>query len=379
MSPFCPLPPSPRIRGSYPGLRAACPLGAWRRRALAALLLASKLGAPTSAWGAVAAAAEALRGSATSGAVEAPASTSKPTPTPRLQAWCVHQLGTACLTFVPAGHGHNSASAWIVQAPSGRYFYKATGLDGVDAAFVRTVANNVRAAELGFGPAVAGVDEDGGGLLLAFVEGELGQASPEAIAAFRRPALAALHQLHAATSTGRDVPDDAAEAHAACRALHRAADATGRAPGWTTLAARLCHGTTVALQRVRRPLGQLHNDPNPRNMVRQGPVVHLLDWDSLGYGDPLQDVALYALEHGLDVSDLPALLEDYQGDTDGLDRLQLYLARLHARRLLTLVVGMPWDVAEAQATHLAHYADLLARDELVLGPLPLAAGASADD
>ena len=281
-------------------------------------------------------------------------------------AWIAQQVGTRALRFAPSGEGFHSHGSFFVTAPGARYFYKQVPLAGGPegaAERARVVANNLEAAQLGFGAEVVAHEEAAGALLLAFVEGEVGSEAPDAVARFRLPTLKTLRELHRTTAAGTEMASDSVTQHGRCNALHmRAATVADASPRLLARAVTVCHAATARLAAMPRPSTRVHNDPNPRNLVLARGVVHLLDWDTLSWGDPLHDLALYALQHSIEVKDLPALLVDYQADEEGLDRLQLYLARLHAQRYLTLLVGMRWDEPQARCRQLQAYADFLRDD-----------------
>lgn len=281
-------------------------------------------------------------------------------------AWLVQQLGTDALRFRPSGDGFHSHGSFFVATPAARYFYKQVPLGpGPDGATVRArvFANNAEAAQLGFGAEVVAQDEASGALLLAFVDGEVGSEIPDAVARFRLPTLKTLRELHQTTAAGTGVVNDAVAQHGRCNALHlRAAAVADASPPLLARAVTLCHAATARLAAMPRPLARVHNDLHPRNLVLARGVVHLLDWDTLGWGDPLHDLALYALQHSIEANELLPLLVDYQADEDGLDRLQLYLTRLHAQRYLTLLVGMPWDQPEVRHRQLTAYEAFLHAD-----------------
>lgn len=85
-----------------------------------------------------------------------------------------------------------------------------------------------------------------------------------------------------------------------------------------------------------------HGDPWPGNLVRDGTGLRLVDWEYSGMGDPLWDVADFAVECDLDDAAERRLLHAALGATPGASTQR----RLHVYRCLADLMWSRWSLEE---------------------------------
>jgi thiamine kinase-like enzyme len=176
---------------------------------------------------------------------------------------------------------------------------KDTELLGIDRA-AEHAASRV-AAELGLAPEVVAFVEPEGYLVTRYVEGEVGRVDVEQVgAALRRlhdgPALPSrfdsfrVVEIYRATALerGGSVPP----------AYERAKELAGR----------------IERRRAGVAPRPCHNDLLNANFIAGGARLWIVDWEYAGMGDPLFDLANFAVNHELDEDGERALLAAYGSD-----------------------------------------------------------------
>ena len=150
-----------------------------------------------------------------------------------------------------------------------------------------------------------------------------------------------------------DGGDFAAEVANLLRRLHGSNAFAGRHDPWrmsAVLAARgatdaCCDRLADALEALRfepMSLAPCHGDPWPGNFIAADRHCTLVDWEYSGMGDPLWDLADYAVESDLDEDDEARLLVEYLGgrpDESTVRRLRTY-------RALSDLMWARWSLAE---------------------------------
>ena len=139
------------------------------------------------------------------------------------------------------------------------------------------------------------------------------------------------------------------------RALHRSPAFDGRHDPWRMSADLEAIGVTdgtcdrlaAALERLRfEPMieAPCHGDPWPGNIVVSDGHCTLVDWEYSGMGDPLWDLADYAVECDLDEDDEARLVSAYLGgDADAVT-----IRRVRIYRALSDLVWARWSLAEGR-------------------------------
>ena len=144
------------------------------------------------------------------------------------------------------------------------------------------------------------------------------------------------------------------------RTLHRAPAFEGRHDPWRMSAELAALGATDprcdrladALDALRfepAALAPCHGDPWPGNIIASGRHCTLVDWEYSGMGDPLWDLADFAVECDLDEDGEGRLVSEYLGcDPDART-----LRRVRTYRALSDLVWSRWSLAEDRAGNAA--------------------------
>jgi thiamine kinase-like enzyme len=162
---------------------------------------------------------------------------------------------------------------------------------------------SLAAAELGIGPEVVAFVEPEGYLVTRYVEGEVGRASVDEVAAL-------LRRFHGSRPiAGRFDSFRVVETYAA----------TATEYGVTLPAEYERARETAARIEARRgrvPLHPCHDDLLAANFIHDGERVWIVDWEYAGMGDPAFDLANFAVNNGLDENGDRALLDAYGAGDD---------------------------------------------------------------
>ena len=113
----------------------------------------------------------------------------------------------------------------------------------------------------------------------------------------------------------------------------------------------------AALAEHSAPVAPLHGDPHDGNVRVCASTHHatLIDYDRGHFGDPMLDLAYFALTTDMAMSRLPELLRSYHGDAEtaaqerDLPRLQLQLAMARLERYASRVGWCPRNHADRMA------------------------------
>jgi aminoglycoside phosphotransferase (APT) family kinase protein len=173
-----------------------------------------------------------------------------------------------------------------------------TALLGIDRSVEH--AASLAAAALGVGPEVVAFVEPEGYLVTRFVEGEVGQVTPDEAA----PLLRRFHD--GPPIAGRFDPFRVAGSYAE----------TARAAGIALPPPYADAKETADLIERRlgaRPLAPCHNDLLAANFIHGGERLWIVDWEYAGMGDPAFDLANFSVSNGLDNDGDRLLLGAYGG------------------------------------------------------------------
>ena len=185
---------------------------------------------------------------------------------------------------------------------------KDTSLLGIDRAHEHEAS--VAAARAGVGPEVVAYFADEGWLVTRFVEGR-----PIPVEELRRaPWLERVAESLAAAHAGPELPgrfDPFRVVEAYRETAERKGVAVPAAYGWAREQAE-------AIARVlgARPARPCHNDLLNANFIAAGERLWIVDWEYAGMGDPLFDLANFAVNHELGEAEAAALLRAYGGELD---------------------------------------------------------------
>ncbi|HEY2937371.1 MAG TPA: phosphotransferase, partial [Gaiellaceae bacterium] len=162
---------------------------------------------------------------------------------------------------------------------------------------------SLAAAELGIGPEVVAFVEPEGYLVTRYVEGEVGRASIDEVAAL-------LRRFHGSRPiAGRFDSFRVVETYAAT-ATEYGAPLPAEYEWARETAAR------IEARRGRVPLHPCHDDLLAANFIHDGERVWIVDWEYAGMGDPAFDLANFAVNNGLDEDGDRALLDAYGAGDD---------------------------------------------------------------
>jgi thiamine kinase-like enzyme len=194
-----------------------------------------------------------------------------------------------------------------VRAAGETYVLRIGGADTEQLGIDRSVEYEASraAAALGIGPEVVAFVEPEGYLVTRYVEGEVGRASVEEVAAL-------LRRFHG----GRPI----AGRFDSFRVVETYAE-TARTYGVPLPHAYgQSHETAgrIEARRGRVQLHPCHDDLLAANFIHDGERVWIVDWEYAGMGDPAFDLANYAVNNGLDEDGDRALLAAY-GDGGDYD------------------------------------------------------------
>jgi thiamine kinase-like enzyme len=180
---------------------------------------------------------------------------------------------------------------------------------------------SLAAAAAGVAPEVVAFVEPEGYLVTRFVEG-----APVPVEEMRRPerlaaVVAALHRFHdGAPVPGRFDAFRVVEAYEATAAERGVA-----VPPEYARAKALADAIERRLD--PRPLRPCHNDLLNANFIGDGGRLWIVDWEYAGMGDPLFDLANFAVNHELDAAGDDELLRAYSGELRAEERRDLRLLR----------------------------------------------------
>ena len=172
------------------------------------------------------------------------------------------------------------------------------------------LANTKVAADEGLGPPVIAADPDRQLLITQYVDGvALTPSTVRRSAMIERVArlLARLHGLNARRFRGRFGVGEVLDRYGRWLA---AADDPPKGDDLVLLrrARRVC--TALARTAAAVPC---HNDPWPSNIIDAGDRLVLVDWEYSGIGDPVWDLAHFAVEADLDPDEVERLLCAWSG------------------------------------------------------------------
>ena len=229
----------------------------------------------------------------------------------------------------------DGASSWLVLGggitnhnvkvtrPDGVFVLRVTGRDTELLGIDRSVEHEATraAAAVGVGPRVVRFVEPEGWLVTEFVEGSI--PAPEVL---REPA-----QLERVASTLRRFHDGRAipgrfESLAVVEAYRdtaraRGADVPSEFDDALDVARRIAERRAEV---TRRPC---HNDLLNANFIDDGARLRIVDWEYAGMGDPLFDLANFAVNHELGPDERATLVRAYTGETNDADLEALDLMR----------------------------------------------------
>lgn len=197
------------------------------------------------------------------------------------------------------------------------------------------LVNATVAAAEGLGPRVVYADPARQLLVTRYVGGAaLTSETVERGATIERVALllARLHGLNTSRFRGRFVVSVVLDRY---RRWLAAAD--DRLEGDDLAVVQRAQQVCAALERTAAP-APCHNDPWPSNIIDTGDRLMLVDWEYSGIGDPVWDLAHFAVEADLDPDDVGRLLHAW---SDGRPARRLR-ARLALYRPVTDVVWGLW-------------------------------------
>lgn len=206
----------------------------------------------------------------------------------------------------------------------------------------------IEASRLGVGPEVLFCDHSRGALVMRWIEGTT--SSPPAL----ERAAQTVELLRVWHDRG-PIPAIDLERRKTASALTSALDAVERGAlpsgfGWAARTHRLLTTHADLLGADPTPL---HNDLNPTNVLVARRRSWLIDFDYVGSGDPLFDVATVILSCGLEGDEAVSTVARYLGrpaDDTELSRLRLHRARCllrYAFTTATLVDARPEEDLDA--------------------------------
>ena len=125
----------------------------------------------------------------------------------------------------------------------------------------------------------------------------------------------------------------------------------------------------------------LHGDMNGCNTIYTSQKVWFIDWGSSRIGDPMAELANYAVHMHCTMRDMPEIWRIYYASITGsqmmtdntsieahpdFKRAQLHIAINHVRSYAMHAVGMPWHKPECRDDDLAKLARLIQEDATCL-------------
>jgi thiamine kinase-like enzyme len=212
---------------------------------------------------------------------------------------------------------------WRVEVSDEVFVLRVSGKDtdllGIDRSNEHAAA--VVAAEVGVGPAVEGFLEQEHCLVTRFIEGR-----PIPVEEMRTPERIAqiavtLRRLHQAPEIpGRFDSFEVVESYRRVAEEHAVEPPSGYREAKTR---------ADAIRRARgpQPARPCHNDLLNANLIDDGEMIRIVDWEYAGMGDRFFDLANLSVNHEYETEQDDALLENYFDAPSEADRAALVLMR----------------------------------------------------